>query len=188
MYRETDVDGTEQRVEVTVTSETKTILGIDAVVVHDVVTEDGEVVEDTFDWYAQDGDGNVWYIGEDTKEYENGKVSTTAGSWEAGVDGAQPGIAMPAEPEPASRTGRSTTPARPRTEHRPSVDELVSAPIGSFDNALLTKEFTPIEPDVVEYKLYARGVGLVLAVRSPAARAARSSSPSTAARRAARRA
>ena len=166
VYRETDVDGTEQRVEITVTSDTKTIAGIEAVVVHDEVTEDGELVEDTLDWYAQDGDGNVWYMGEDTKEYENGKVSTTAGSWEAGVDGAQAGIAMPAEPE-SGLTYRQEYYAGEAEDGATvlSVDELVSAPYGSFANALLTKEFTPIEPDVVEYKLYARGVGLVLAVQ-----------------------
>ena len=79
--------------------ETREVMGIEVRVVHDVVTEDGEVIEDTFDWYAQDADGNVWYFGEETKEFEDGKVSTTAGSWEAGVDGAQPGILVPAEPE-----------------------------------------------------------------------------------------
>ena len=100
VYRETDGQGGEQRVEVTVTDRTKTIMGIEARVVHDVVSEDGQVVEDTFDWYAQDADGNIWYLGEDTKEYENGKLTTTEGSWEAGVDGAQPGIILPANPEP----------------------------------------------------------------------------------------
>jgi major membrane immunogen (membrane-anchored lipoprotein) len=78
VYRETDVDGSTQRVEVTVTDRKKRIQGIDATVVHDVVTEDGELVEDTYDWYAQDEDGNVWYLGEDTKEFENGKVTSTA--------------------------------------------------------------------------------------------------------------
>ena len=98
VYRETDAEGAERRVVVTVTNDTKTIAGIEARVVHDVVSEDGQPVEDTFDWYAQDSDGNLWYLGEDTKEYENGKVKTTAGSWEAGVDGAQPGIIVPAHP------------------------------------------------------------------------------------------
>ena len=86
------------RVEVTVTDQKKEILGIQATVVHDVVSEDGELVEDTYDWYAQDKDGAVWYLGEETKEYENGKVKTTAGSWEAGVDGAEAGVIVPAEP------------------------------------------------------------------------------------------
>jgi hypothetical protein len=165
VYRETDVDGTEQRVEVTVTGETKTILGIEAVVVHDVATEDGEVIEDTYDWYAQDGDGNVWYLGEDTKELENGEVTSTAGSWEAGVDGAQPGIAMPADPAPGLTYRQEYYAGEAEDAARVlSVDELVSAPFGSYDEALLTRDFTPVEPDVVEYKLYARGVGLVLAV------------------------
>ena len=82
-------------------SETKEISGIRARVVHDVVTEDGAVVEDTYDWYAQDKDGNLWYLGEDTKEYEDGKVASTAGSWQAGVDGAEPGIILPAKPRSA---------------------------------------------------------------------------------------
>jgi hypothetical protein len=88
VYRETDAEGTVQRVEVTVTNRQKAIAGIDALVVHDQVTEQGELVEDTLDWYAQDFDGNVWYLGEDTTEYENGKPKTKEGSWEHGVDGA----------------------------------------------------------------------------------------------------
>ena len=116
MYRETDPEGTKLRVVVTVTSKTKRIAnGVTARVVHDVVTEGGKPVEVTDDWYAQDKCGNIWYLGEATKEYENGKVSSTAGSFEAGVDGAQPGIAMLADPGRECATGRSTTPARRRT-------------------------------------------------------------------------
>ena len=98
VYRETDGKGGVMKVVVTVTDRTKTIDGIAATVVHDVVSEDGKVVEDTFDWYAQDRWGNVWYLGEDTTEYEDGKAST-AGSWEAGVDGAQAGVILPGQPE-----------------------------------------------------------------------------------------
>jgi hypothetical protein len=102
VYRETDGEGGAARVEVTVTNRTKRVAsGVEARVVHDLVTEDGEPVEDTFDWYAQDRDGNVWYLGEDTKEYEDGKVVST-------------------------------------------------------------KDYTPLEPKVLEYKLYAKGVGPVL--------------------------
>lgn len=167
VFRETGSGGGEQRVEITVTGETRVVAGIRATVVHDVVSEDGELVEDTYDWYAQDRAGNVWYLGENTKEYEGGKVVSTAGSWEAGVDGAQPGIAVPAAPEP----GLSY-----RQEHYAgeaedaatvlSVDERVEVPAGSFERVLMTKEYIPLEPDVLEYKLYARGVGpvLVLAV------------------------
>ena len=94
--------GAEQRVEVTITDKTKRIAnGVEARVVRDVVTDTktNEAVEITDDWYAQDSDGNVWYMGEETAEYENGKLVTRAGSFEAGVDGAQPGIIMPADPE-----------------------------------------------------------------------------------------
>ncbi len=80
-----------------VTRDTKKIMGVDTVVVHDTVTLDGKPSEDTFDWYAQDRDGNVWYFGEATKEFTDGKVDTS-GSFEAGVDGAFPGIVMPAHP------------------------------------------------------------------------------------------
>jgi hypothetical protein len=99
VYRETDADGDARRVEVTVTGRTATVFGIEARVVRDVVFENGRLQEVTDDWYAQDADGNVWYLGEDTTEYEDGEPTTTAGSFEAGVDGAEAGIAMPAQPE-----------------------------------------------------------------------------------------
>lgn len=100
VFRETDAEGAVRRVVVTVTNDTKTIIGIATRVVHDIVTEDGQVTEDTYDWYAQDSEGNLWYLGEETKEYENGKLKSTKGSWQAGVDGAQPGIIIPAHPKP----------------------------------------------------------------------------------------
>jgi hypothetical protein len=164
-YRETDGKGGVQRVEVTVTSETKMIAGIEARVVHDIVTEDGEPVEDTFDWYAQDADGNIWYLGEDTKEYENGKVKSTAGSWQAGVDGAQAGVIVPADPQPGLTyreeyyAGEAEDAARVL-----SVDERAQVPFGRFDHVLLTKNYTPLEPNLVEHKFYAKGVGPVLAL------------------------
>jgi hypothetical protein len=165
VYRETDAEGPEQRVVVTVTDRTKSILGIEARVVHDVVTEDGQVREDTYDWYAQDGDGNVWYLGEDTKEYENGALKSTEGSWQAGVDGAQPGILLPGRPEQGLAY---------RQEHKHgeaedaakvlSLDARAGVPYGSFRQLLLTEETTPLEPGLVEQKFYARGVGPVLAI------------------------
>jgi hypothetical protein len=162
-YRETDGDGREQRVQVTVLDETREIMGIEARVVHDVVTEDGELVEDTFDWYAQDGNGNVWYLGEETREYEDGKLTTTAGSWEAGVDGALPGVIVPATPEVgiAYRQEYYAGEAEDAAEVL-SLSERAEVPFGSFHDVLLTKDFTSLEPDVLEYKLYARGVGPVL--------------------------
>ena len=166
VYRETDSEGARQRVVVTVTRRTKLIAnGVTARVVHDVVSEDGKPVEVTDDWYAQDRDGNVWYLGEDTKEYENGRVSTTKGSWEAGVDGAQAGVAMPADPEVGMRYRQEhyAGEAEDRGEVL-ALDGRAAVPFGRFDGLLTTRDTTPLEPDVVERKYYARGVGPVLAV------------------------
>ena len=163
VYSETDGEGNEQRVEVTVTSETKEITGIEARVIHDLVTENGKPIEDTLDWYAQDADGNIWYLGEDTKEYENGRVVSTAGSWEAGVDGAQPGVIVPAAPE-VGMTYRQEYYAGEAEDAAAvlSLDEWTQVPYGSFRDVLMTKDYTPLDPDVLEYKLYARGIGPVL--------------------------
>ncbi len=165
VYSETDTDGSTQRVEVTVQAQTKKILGIGATVVHDVVTEDGRVTEDTYDWYGQDERGNVWYLGEDTKEYEEGKPASTEGSWEAGVDGAQPGIVMPARPRPGMAYRQEYLKGEAEDRARIlSVDERAEVPYGSFAHAVKTAETTPLEPDVLEHKYYAKGVGVVLTV------------------------
>jgi hypothetical protein len=165
VYREVDSEGGRKRGEVTVTNRTKTIMGIEARVVHDVVTEDGDLIEDTFDWYAQDADGNIWYLGEDTKEYENGNVKSTEGSWEAGVDGAQAGIVMPAAPRVGLtyRQEYYAGEAEDRGEVL-SLNEKADVPAGSFEHVLMTKDTTPLEPKVLEHKFYARDVGPVLAV------------------------
>jgi hypothetical protein len=164
VYRETDADGTVQRVVVTVTDRTRTIEGIEATVVRDTVSEDGEVVEDTFDWYAQDRWGNVWYLGEATKEYDNEKVST-AGSWEAGVDGALAGVVVPAQPEPGLAYRQEFYAGEAEDEAVVlSVDERADVPQGSHEGVLMTKDLNPLEPDLVEHKFYARGVGPVLAL------------------------
>jgi hypothetical protein len=152
------------RVEVTVTAQTKRIIGIDARVVHDVLTENGKVKEDTFDWYAQDESGNIWYLGEATKEFEDGKISTE-GSWEAGVDGAQPGILLPGKP----RAGLSYRQEYYKGQAEDAaevldVDARARVPVGSFEQLLLTKEYTPLDPGVVEHKFYAKGIGPILAV------------------------
>jgi hypothetical protein len=154
----------EGRIVVTVTAKKKTVEGIEARVLRDVVTgKDGQLVEVTDDWYAQDSAGNVWYLGEDTKEYENGKISTTKGSWENGVDGAEAGIIMPAKP----RVGLSYRQEyyKGEAEDRAKVLSIAAkakVPFGSFENALETEDTTPLEPDVVEHKFYATGVGPVL--------------------------
>ena len=166
VYREKDGEGGVQRVVVTVTGKTKRIAnGIEARVVHDVVSEDGAPVEVTDDWYAQDTEGNLWYLGERTAEYENGRVVSRAGSWEAGVDGAQPGIAMPAKPSAglAYRQEYYAGEAEDRAKVL-SVDEQADVPFGHFAGVLMTKDLVPLEPRVLEYKLYAPGVGPALAL------------------------
>ncbi len=168
VYRETEPGGPELRVEVTVTERTKKIAnGVEARVVHDVVTEDGQLVEVTDDWYAQDKAGNIWYLGEATAEYENGRVKTRSGSFEAGVDGAQAGIIMPADPRDgmAYRQEYYKGEAEDRAEVL-STDEQVEVPFGYFEGALMTKDLVPLEPKVSEYKLYARGIGPVLTVKT----------------------
>lgn len=156
--------------EVTVTRDTRRIMGVDCVVVDDKVEVDGKLAEHTFDWYAQDSEGNVWYFGEDSKEYENGKVASTGGSWEAGKDGARPGILMQAHP----KVGQSYRQEYYKGEAEDMAQALdlngsASVPYGDFDHVLVTNEWTPLEPGVAEHKFYAPGVGTVLetAVKGP---------------------
>jgi hypothetical protein len=165
VYRETDAEGTVQRVEVTVTDRQKTIAGIDALVVHDQVTEQGELVEDTFDWYAQDSDGNVWYLGEDTTEYENGKPKTKEGSWEHGVDGAYAGIIVPAAPAAGLAYREEYYKGHAEDEAEVlTLSATAEVPFGAFDGLMQTRNTTPLEPNLVEEKFYARGIGVVLAL------------------------
>ena len=161
-YRSADED-----IVVTVTHDTKVILGVSCTVVHDVVSEDGELKEDTFDWYAQDRDGNVWYFGEYTEAHENGQVSTE-GSWEAGVDGAKPGIVVLADPQVGDAYRQEYAPgvAEDRGEVL-SRTESVTVEFGSFDNCLKTKDFTNLDPGNVENKVYCPNVGQVLTVAVP---------------------
>jgi hypothetical protein len=163
-YRELDPDGTKLDVVVTVTSQTtKLANGVEARIVRDTVSEDGQVTEDTFDWYAQDTDGNVWYLGEDTAEFEDGKVATREGSFEAGADGALPGIIMPAVPTPGQSYRQEYY--QGQAEDNGAVlatGQQVEVAQGHYDDALLTADSSTIEPKVLEYKLYAPDVGLVL--------------------------
>jgi hypothetical protein len=120
----------------------------------------GKLIEKTYDWFAQDNKGTVWYFGEDTKEYENGKVVSTKGSWEAGVDGAKPGILMPAEPKVGHSYHQEYYPGEAMDMARVlSFDASVRVPYGSFDHVLETKEWTPLQPGFFEKKYYVRGVG-----------------------------
>ena len=163
VYRESDTKGNAQRVKVTVTDRTRDISGVQATVVHDKVTERGELIENTFDWYAQDVCGNVWYMGENTKEYENGQVVTTAGSWEHGVDDAFAGVVVPSDPQ-VGMTYRQEYFAGEAEDAAEilSIDEQAQVPFGHFNDVLLTKDFTPLHPRILEYKLYAPGIGPVL--------------------------
>ena len=162
VYEGETADGLE-RIEVVVLDETRTVAGIECVVVRDTVSLDGELIEDTYDWYAQDKDGNVWYMGEDSKEYEGGQASSTAGSWEAGVDGALPGVKVWATPRvgdapyyqeyyqgEAEDLGRDV-----------ALDGTASVAFGDYADLLVVEEWTPLEPEVVERKYYAAGVGTV---------------------------
>jgi hypothetical protein len=166
IFRETDDEGSASKVVVTVLDKTKMIAnGVEARIVHDQVSEGGQVKEDTFDWYAQDADGNLWYLGEDTTEYENGKPKTTEGSWEAGVDGALPGIIMPADPQ-VGMTYREEY-YKGHAEDAASIigtDALAKVPYGRVTGGVQTRNFSGIESNVIEEKIYARGVGVVLEI------------------------
>jgi hypothetical protein len=147
----------------TVTRRTKMIRGARCRVVRDLLYIDGKVAERTTDWYTQDEAGNVWYFGEATDELdERGHVKSTEGSWQAGVDGAEPGIFMPATPK-VGHAFRQEYYRGQAEDHFEvlSLDSSVSVPYLSSRHALLTKEWTPLEPKVIGHKLYVRGVGTV---------------------------
>lgn len=156
-------EGGGERVEVTVTDETKVVMGVTVTVVRDQVFRDGNLIEDTLDWFAQDRDGNVWYFGEETHRVENGQPTTRAGSWEAGKDEAQPGIVMLARPEIGDQYRQEYLPSEAEDMGRiRATGESLEVPFGSFADVLVTEDFTPLEPGIVELKYYAPGVGLVM--------------------------
>ena len=150
--------------EVYVSRDTKVIVGVTCVVVTDTVTVDGKLEELTIDWYAQDKQGNVWYFGEDAKAYDKDNVISTHGSWEAGVNGAKPGIVMPVNPQPGDPYRQEYY--KGEAEDMAQVLRVtgsISVPYGSYTNVLITKEWSAIEPQlVIENKYYARGVGFIL--------------------------
>ena len=151
-----------EEVVVTVTEETREILGVSCTVVRDTAYLDGEVIEDTLDYYAFDRFGNAWYFGENSLEYEEGLVVSTHGSWIAGEDGAKPGIIMLASPQPGDvyRQEFALGEAEDAGEVL-SLFESITVPYGSFTDCLQTEDFTPLEPDALEYKFYAEGIGVV---------------------------
>jgi hypothetical protein len=157
-------DGKPSRDVVTVTYATRVIHGVRATAVRDLLYVDGRLEERTTDWYAQDRAGNVWYFGEATAELDaNGRVTTREGSWLAGVGGAKPGIYMPAHPR-VGVSGRQEYLKGHAEDHFRvgALNAKVSVPALRSTHALLTEEWTPLEPGVLDHKLYVRGVGTVL--------------------------
>jgi hypothetical protein len=164
VYRGQTDEG-EEVTDDTVTPDTKEILGVQAVVVHDVVALNGSKIEETFDWYAQDKDGNVWYFGEDSRQFENGVQTGTEGSWEAGVDGAKPGIIMLACPKVGNTYSQEFLAGVAEDVGRiASLSKPATVPYGSFPSCLKTLDSSVLDPGADEYKFYAKGVGLVLEV------------------------
>jgi hypothetical protein len=155
-------DGQREVVTIEVTDRTKEILGVTATVVKDTVEVAGELHELTFDWYAQDLEGNVWYLGEDTKEFEGGEVVSTEGSWRAGVYGALPGVIMPAAPEVGLAYTQEHLKGEAEDKGRiVAVGERITVPHGSFTDIVVTADWTPLEPKFLEHKHYAPGIGVV---------------------------
>jgi hypothetical protein len=155
--------GKPMRDVVAVTTRRKTILGVSCVVVRDTVYVDGRPTEATSDWFAQDRKGNVWYFGEATAELDHsGKVKSREGSWQAGVDGAKPGIVMPGRPK-VGQSFRQEYLKGHAEDHMAiqSLSATVRVPYVSTSRAMRTREWTPLEPGVVEHKYYVRGLGMV---------------------------
>ena len=165
-YREADGSGATATVVVTVSSETKQVAnGVEARIVRDTVTEGGELVEDTFDWYAQDAEGNVWYLGEETAEFEEGRLATREGSFEAGADGALPGVIMPADPAVGMEYRQEYYEGEAEDNGAVlALGQQADVPLGHFDDLLLTADTNALEPEILEYKLYAPDVGMVTAL------------------------
>ena len=157
-------DGEPSREVMTVTRRTKVIDGAPCAVIRDLLYLRGRLEERTTDWYSQDAKGNVWYFGEKTAELgKTGKVISTAGSWTSGVGGARAGIFMFAHPTPG-RWARQEYYKGQAEDHFKvlSTQVSVTVPYISTTHAMLTKEWTPLEPGVIDHKYYVRGIGTVL--------------------------
>jgi hypothetical protein len=152
---------TPQTDDMVVTQRTRKILGVTATVVRDTVSSHGRAIERTFDWYAQDKNGNVWYLGEDTRDLKNGRFVKGHDSWQAGVDGAKPGIIMPARPQPGDAYRQEFYPRHAEDQARVlGSGGSVTVPSGSYAKTLLTEETSPrVDPGVAERKYYVAGVG-----------------------------
>ena len=158
-------DGQTQIDRVTITSMTKVVEGITARVISDVATHRGRLLERTFDWYAQDKEGNVWYVGEDTTAYLKHGKKDKSGSWEAGVNDAEPGIIMEANPQiPDAYRQECLTGEAEDTAWIVRRGGSVTVPYGKLHNVLTSLEATRIEPGLVDQKVYAPGIGIALEI------------------------
>lgn len=158
-FIEKDGDETRERT-VTVTHGAKVVMGVKCVVVHDVVAAHGELEEDTYDWFAQDKQGTVWYFGEATKEFKGAGRVSTEGSWEAGVNG-QPGIIMPAHPVPSPPYRQEYSPNNAEDMGQVvALNESITVPFGSFSGCVRTKEWSLLESGTTR-KWYAKAIGLI---------------------------
>jgi hypothetical protein len=166
IYRNVEQGNPPQEIVVVVTTATKKLAnGITARVVRDTGRSKGQIVEDTVDWYAQDAEGNVWYMGEQTAEFENGKVVSRAGSWEAGKDGAMPGIMLPAQPQVGQKYRQEYQKGEAEDNGEVlATSHQVEVKAGRYKNALVTMDTSNVEKTAVEYKFYAPGVGPLLAL------------------------
>ncbi len=156
-------DGRPSRDVLKVTRRTKLIDGVPCRVLDDRLYLNGRLAERTIDWYTQDAKGNVWYYGEATAELDaQGKVTSTEGSWQAGVDGARPGIYMPAHPKVEQSFRQEYYKGHAEDRFRVlGLHTKVKVPYISSTNALLTQETTALEPGVIDHKVYVRGIGTV---------------------------
>jgi hypothetical protein len=164
VYEARLADGQTEHIELEILNETHNVNGVQATILHDSVFVDGELVEETYDWFAQDKNGNVWYLGEDVDNYEKGVLVDHAGSWEWGQDGALPGVIMWADP--AAHLNQAYY-----QEYYPGeaedmgqvlrVGEQVTVPFGTFAEVVRTYDFSTLESDLQEHKYYAWGIGLV---------------------------
>lgn len=146
-----------------VTHQLQNVLGVRCTVVRDTVSQHGKPLERTFDWYAQDRDGNVWYMGEDARELKNGRFVRASDSWQAGVNGAKPGVIMPANPQPGEVYRQEYYPPGGALDQARVLGRgtIVHVPAGSFKRPLVTIEWSPVEPQF-EKKYYVAGLGEVM--------------------------
>jgi len=165
---ESQTDEGVERIEFTVTHEKRNVMGVDTIVVWDRVWLNDELIEDTKDWFAQDLEGNVWYFGEDSKDFVGGQLVSTKGSWEAGIDNAKPGIIMKASPQIGDSYRQEYYSGKAEDMGEVvALGETVSVPYGTFSDCIKTKDWNVLEPGVIEFKYYCPEIGGVVLETNP---------------------